>query len=419
MSTSENVNTDKLILSEQEIKKEEENAGDEENAKDEENIKEDTANNNESNNDNDKSNDKNVPLTTGNLIPRFMRIEQASALAVEFSQNDEFIAVGLSNSVIKIYQASSGALVSSLGYPKINTEGYSVPCTSLSFRNVNDSGKRAKNVLIAGYANGATIHWHITSGQALQMNIEKHNQVNSVFYNKYGSLYCTAGSDFHVRVYDAATTKLLYDMNSGKDGYTSGHSNKIFSVKFHPKDSNILISGGWDNTIQIWDCRVKYSVRSIYGPHICGDALDINNEGNSILSGSYSKESPLQIWDFNTCKLREEVVWATQTKYRSMLYSAHYSHALNPSYFYAGGSNVNEAKIFSLETKNCLGTAYGFEKPVYSTAMSKDEQIFVLADGNNRFYYYSIDPSYLKKEKEEIKEANEAETISHYFDNKR
>eukprot|EP00833_Pecoramyces_ruminatium_P006342 jgi/Orpsp1_1/1180374/evm.model.c7180000073132.1 len=160
----------------------------------------------------EKSPDKNIPLTTGNLIPRFMRNEQASALAIEFSPNDEFIAVGLSNSVIKIYQASSGALVSSLGYPKTNTEGYSIPCTSLSFRNVDDSGKRAKNVLIAGYANGATIHWHVTSGQALQMNIEKNNQVNSVFYNKHGSLYCTAGSDFHVRVYDAATTKLLYDM---------------------------------------------------------------------------------------------------------------------------------------------------------------------------------------------------------------
>ncbi|OUM68684.1 hypothetical protein PIROE2DRAFT_3526, partial [Piromyces sp. E2] len=198
----------------------------------------------------EKSSEKNIPYTTGNLIPRFVRNEPASALAIEFSQNDEFIAVGLSNSVIKIYQASSGALVSSLGYPKTNSEGYNIPCTSLSFRNVDDSGKRAKNVLIAGYANGATIHWHVTSGQALQMNIEKNNQVNSVHYNKYGSLYCTAGSDCHVRVYDASTTKNLYDLFAGKDGYTSGHSNKIFSVKFHSKDPNILFSGGWDNTIQ-------------------------------------------------------------------------------------------------------------------------------------------------------------------------
>jgi len=298
----------------------------------------------------------------------------------------------------------------------MNSEGYNVPCTSLSFRNVDDSGKRAKNVLIAGYANGATIHWHVTSGQALQMNIEKNNQVNSVYYNKHGSLYCTAGSDLHVRVYDAATTKLLYDVHDGKDGVTSGHSNKIFSVKFHPKDSNILLSGGWDNTVQIWDCRVKYSVASIYGPHICGDALDINNEGDCIITGAYSKDTPLQLWDYRTCKLREEIIWASSVKRRSMLYAAHFSHANKPNYFYAGGSNINEAKIYSIETRKCLGSAYGFDKPIYSLAMSKDEKKFALGDGGNHLYYYSIDPAMLEQEKEEIRAANEAESISHYFD---
>jgi len=359
--------------------------------------------------------DKNVPLTTGNLVPRFMRNEPASALAIEFSPNDEFIALGLTNSVIKVYQASSGALVSTLGYPKVNTEGYKIPCTSLSFRNVDDSGKRAKNVLIAGYANGATIHWHVTSGQALQMNVEKNNQVNSVVYNKHGSLYCTAGSDFHIRIYDASSTKLVYDMFAGKDGITSGHSNKIFVAKFHTRDPNILLSGGWDNTVQIWDCRVKYSVRSIYGPHICGNSLDINNEGDTILTGAYSKDNQLQLWDYNTCKFREEITWATQGKRRSMLYAAHFSHAKNSNYIYAGGSNLNEARIFSLETKNCLGSAYGFEKPVYCLAMSSDENVLALADGNNHFYYYSIDQGVLEDEKETLKEATEAENISHYF----
>jgi len=34
-----------------------------------------------------------------------------------------------------------------------------------------------------------------------------------------------------------------------------GHSNRIFCVKFHPNDPNVLLSGGWDTTIQIWDTR--------------------------------------------------------------------------------------------------------------------------------------------------------------------
>ena len=56
---------------------------------------------------------------------------------------------------------------------------------------------------------------------------------------------------------------------------SAGHSNRVFSVKFHPEDPNVLLSGGWDNTIQIWDLRTGFSERSIYGPHLAGDSLDI------------------------------------------------------------------------------------------------------------------------------------------------
>lgn len=49
--------------------------------------------------------------------------------------------------------------------------------------------------------------------------------------------------------------------------------------------SQVLLTGGWDNTIQFWDMRVGYSVKSIFGPHISGDSLDICN--NEILTGSW------------------------------------------------------------------------------------------------------------------------------------
>lgn len=75
---------------------------------------------------------------------------------------------------------------------------------------------------------------------------------------------------------------------------TAGHSNRVFSVKFFPEDDNTIVSGGWDNTLQIWDIRVGHSVRGIYGPHVAGDAVDINNR-NEILTGSWRPESPLEV----------------------------------------------------------------------------------------------------------------------------
>ena len=48
----------------------------------------------------------------------------------------------------------------------------------------------------------------------------------------------------------------------------------------------------WDNTVQLWDIRAGHSVRSIFGPHICGDAMDIDS--GTILTGSWRGQSLLR-----------------------------------------------------------------------------------------------------------------------------
>ena len=37
-----------------------------------------------------------------------------------------------------------------------------------------------------------------------------------------------------------------------------------------------------------------------YGPHVCGEAVDMC--GNEILTGSWRPEDQLEIWDFSTAK---------------------------------------------------------------------------------------------------------------------
>jgi len=38
------------------------------------------------------------------------------------------------------------------------------------------------------------------------------------------------------------------EFESGNGG-ASGHSNRIFAVKFDHDDPNLLVSGGWDSTV--------------------------------------------------------------------------------------------------------------------------------------------------------------------------
>jgi hypothetical protein len=94
-----------------------------------------------------------------------------------------------------------------------------------------------------------------------------------------------------------------------ENGEMPGHSNRIFCVKFDPSSQHTIASGGWDNTVQIYDIRKKGPVASIYGPHICGDAIDFFNDGHTVLTGSYRQEDVIELWDMRTYKKTRIINW--------------------------------------------------------------------------------------------------------------
>jgi COMPASS component SWD3 len=93
-----------------------------------------------------------------------------------------------------------------------------------------------------------------------------------------------------------------------------GHSNRVFCLKFNPYNPNLICSGGWDNTVQIYDVRKRGPVMSLYGPHICGDAIDYKSDGHTILTGSYRDKDVLELWDLRTKEKVKTIEWnGTQT----------------------------------------------------------------------------------------------------------
>jgi len=43
-----------------------------------------------------------------------------------------------------------------------------------------------------------------------------------------------------------------------------GHRGRVFSVIYHPREERVLLTGGWDDTVQYWDDRQKHSIRPVY-----------------------------------------------------------------------------------------------------------------------------------------------------------
>lgn len=113
---------------------------------------------------------------------------------------------------------------------------------------------------------------------------EENHSILSLDINQDGSKFATAGKDFHVRVYDDDTKSIEIDFLPA-DWNQPGHANRVFALKFLPDNPNLLLSGGWDANLHIWDLRTSESVGSFYGPSLSGDALDYKD--GVILTGSY------------------------------------------------------------------------------------------------------------------------------------
>jgi len=225
-----------------------------------------------------------------------------------------------------------------------------MPTTQLRWR-PHSAQSKTKSVLISVNAemDGQILHWHIKSGKCLHTITERGNQLLCLDYFQDGSQFATAGRDRLIRLYDEATKRLVQTLQGGDLKNTAGHSNRIFSLKYHPEQPHIVLSGGWDNTVQIWDTRKGHSVRSLWNCYICCDAVDFSTDGSQVLTGSWRIDDALQLWDFGSGEPIETVKWnseSSQTPSTSMLFAAQFSKDPASSMILAGGSQENEAKFF-------------------------------------------------------------------------
>jgi WD40 repeat protein len=265
----------------------------------------------------------------------------------------------------------------------------------------------------------------VTSQKVLS-KVQAPDQVYCLDVRADGEQYATAGKDKAVRLHDDGTGAVVVTCRPG--GYeTVGHSNRIFGVKYHPNDPTRLVSGGWDNTVIFWDARTGASTASVFGPHVCGDSVDLYD--NLLLTGSWRPEKQLQLWDIRYVRRNEpvcDIPWsavpagsgssaalATRMASRgapALLYAAQFS--ASGSYIAAGGSGSNEAKVFdntgtlvqsgaipeptadpptpSLAPPTLCGTIAGLSRSVYSVSFDGDSAVAVA--GGDFLLVFDVSP---------------------------
>eukprot|EP00899_Mesostigma_viride_P013180 jgi/Mesvir1/21863/Mv04240-RA.1 len=306
------------------------------------------------------------------LQPRATIPQEEEPFCARFSPDGDYLASGLLEGGVQLIHVSSGQIAHVFGKDFHNEH---LPCTTLAFRPEVAGSSTTRHVLMRGNAHGDLEQWHATSGKKMASIHEEGNHIYAMDYRPDGALFASGGRDCKVRVYDEATKKLTVTLEHGNDSsiqgeITTGHSNRVFAVRFHPTDANVVMSAGWDNTIQIWDTRVGYSVRSIFGPHICGDALDVR--GNTVLTGSWRREDPLQLWDYATGKLVQNIPFPQVDPTRAcFIYSAKLGRGPSADLVAAGGSDSNEVRVLNYKTGAYVGRL-NEDKAIHMVEFSPD-----------------------------------------------
>jgi len=313
----------------------------------------------------------------------------ADCFSVRFSPDEQYLAASFANGAIHIYNTATGkeefVLNCAAGKEYSDT---ALPTTQLRWR-PHSAQSKTKSVLISVNAefDGQILHWHIKSGKCLHTLTEEKNQIFCLDYFPDGSQFATAGKDRIVRVYDEATKRLVQTLQGGDMKETAGHSNRIFSLKYHPLEPHIILSGGWDNTVQIWDTRRGHSVRSLWNCYVCGDGIDFNSDGQEILTASWRTEDALQIWDFGTGDMIEAIEWNAATPNTTcMLFAGQFSKDSASSMIMAGGSQENEVKFFHRTAPgqtSAFGALVQLPKPVFCLDFSPSSRVAAVgsADG--------------------------------------
>ena len=203
-------------------------------------------------------------------------------------------------------------------------------------------------------------------------------------FNIDGTMFATGGDDKVVRLYDEVSKKTKAKMEGSLN--SPGHTNRIFSLKFSKSDPNILVSGGWDKSVIVWDLAAQEPKAKCTGPYICGDSLDLF--GNILITGSWRTENQLEMWDLRAEKpVAINIKWDNEAGVSPVkLYATQISQC-NGRFLLAGGSGTNEARLYDLlqdtkVTPTVLAYMKGFRRACYSVDFSNQGAMCAASGGD-------------------------------------
>jgi WD40 repeat protein/serine/threonine protein kinase len=198
-------------------------------------------------------------------------------IAAQLSPNGRWIATGETNGTVRIWDCATGRPVSAI----LRHEG---PILSVCF---SPDSKR----LLAGSADALLGMWSVSSGEPLAAPMLHGIGLNCVRFSPEGREFLTVVQDHpSVRVWDAATAKLLTEVPTGD----------VAEAEFSPDGQRIMTVSPWPRALQLWDARTGERLSEPLSQEVKAH-VRISPDGRFI--AAVARRGPVQFWEITSSLL--------------------------------------------------------------------------------------------------------------------
>lgn len=295
---------------------------------------------------------------------------------IDYSPDGSLVALSNQPGEVLIVSSYDGAVKR-----KITQERSQHPVTGCQFHPSDE------NMLLFSCKDGYIFNFDITADDPVNMTRHLGSNLLTMCLDSFGEAFAIACADGSIRLYDLENmqrTKALVKM-AGRT--VTSQSVTIYSLMFHPEDSNVILSASGNDRVLVWDIRSGSSERSINGPHIRGQGLGMYD--GQILTASCREKKALEIWDYGTAKKIRDVNFDNQLAGGDCLINAA-KIARNGLDLVAGGSGMNLSQAFEYSRGAVIGQSVQNASPVVQVGVSPFGASFINGHDNGEISCYMI-----------------------------
>ena len=186
--------------------------------------------------------------------------------------------------------------------------------------------------------------------------------VSTMSFSHDGKMLASGGWDNSVKVWDVQNKKLIFDLNA--------HTGGITSLAFHPKH-HFLASTSLDSSIRIWEIK--------------NEMMNVNNidaSQNNYYASTTSKSGTL-----NASNYKIFPVLTINQAHKNWINTIAFSP--NGRYIASGGWD-NNVKIWDAQTGKCVKTFKGHNSAILDVVFSKDGKTLISSSKDETIKFWSI-----------------------------